>query len=261
MAYSALIFAGIVGFSLLLASTAVAQAPRPGSGRRPSRRPTGRNRPTRAVRRGSRPDDETADTTPAAETYHKGVDALDKGETDAAIALFEPGDRTGSKIRPGLLRPRLGPDHQGRVGQGRGRSGQAIKLAPGGAGSYFNRGFAYYQKGDYDKAVADYTDAIRLHPDYAEAYRDRGYILALTGDLPHALEDLNLAARLRRRTPPFTPAAARRFRKWATGTAPSPTTARQSASAEGRGRLVRSRQRPGDERRLRRRPGRCWNRR
>ena len=40
--------------------------------------------------------------------------------------------------------------------------------------AYYNRGFAYEEKGEHDQAIADYTEAIRLKPDYAEAYYNRG---------------------------------------------------------------------------------------
>jgi len=41
---------------------------------------------------------------------------------------------------------------------------KAIQLDPDGARSYFNRGFAYFRKGDFEKAVADYNDAIACTP-------------------------------------------------------------------------------------------------
>ena len=44
-------------------------------------------------------------------------------------------------------------------------SAQGPKL--GTALGYFKRGYAYGEKGGYDKAIADYTDAIRLDPNLA----------------------------------------------------------------------------------------------
>lgn len=51
---------------------------------------------------------------------------------------------------------------------------EAIRLNPEFADACFNRGNAYYGKGQYDDAIADYTEAIRLNPKFAEAYYNRG---------------------------------------------------------------------------------------
>jgi tetratricopeptide (TPR) repeat protein len=44
---------------------------------------------------------------------------------------------------------------------------QAIRLDPNYALAYFNRGYTYYYKGDYDRAIADYNQVIRLDPNLA----------------------------------------------------------------------------------------------
>ena len=41
---------------------------------------------------------------------------------------------------------------------------EAIRLDPKLASAYYNRGIAYENKGEHDKAIADYTEAIRLEP-------------------------------------------------------------------------------------------------
>ena len=51
---------------------------------------------------------------------------------------------------------------------------EAIRLDPKYARAYNNRGDAWYGKKEYDKAIADYTEAIRLDPEIAEAYNNRG---------------------------------------------------------------------------------------
>ena len=51
---------------------------------------------------------------------------------------------------------------------------EAIRLNPKLAVVYGYRGFAYDSKGDYDNAIADYTEAIRLDSKLAVAYYSRG---------------------------------------------------------------------------------------
>ena len=40
--------------------------------------------------------------------------------------------------------------------------------------AYYSRGLAYYDKGDDDRAIAEYNEAIRLAPKFAQAYSSRG---------------------------------------------------------------------------------------
>ena len=54
---------------------------------------------------------------------------------------------------------------------------QAIRLDPKDAEAHFGRGCSYSKKGDHDKAIADFTDAIRLNPKHADAYHNRGWCL------------------------------------------------------------------------------------
>jgi tetratricopeptide (TPR) repeat protein len=50
---------------------------------------------------------------------------------------------------------------------------EAIRLDPDDADARDRRGVAYKHKGDYQKALDDFTEAIRLDPGSAQAYRDR----------------------------------------------------------------------------------------
>jgi tetratricopeptide (TPR) repeat protein len=58
------------------------------------------------------------------------------------------------------------------------------------------RGIVYCEKGEYDKAFADCTEAIRLKPDFAEAYNNRGKAYFYTDDYDKAIADYTEALRL-----------------------------------------------------------------
>jgi tetratricopeptide (TPR) repeat protein len=62
--------------------------------------------------------------------------------------------------------------------------------------AYYSRGLAYYDKGDDDRAIAEYIEAIRLDPKFAQAYSSRGLAYDHKGDLGHADPDYNEAIRL-----------------------------------------------------------------
>jgi hypothetical protein len=67
---------------------------------------------------------------------------------------------------------------------------EAIRMKPGYAPAYVGRGNAYRAKGDYDRAIADFTQEIGLDPHsslYAETYR--GYAYAMRGDTYKAKGD------------------------------------------------------------------------
>jgi tetratricopeptide (TPR) repeat protein len=73
---------------------------------------------------------------------------------------------------------------------------EAIRLNPKYAEAYCMRGIAYKNKGDLDKAIADQTEAIRLKPKYAEAYCLRGVAHKEKGNIDKAIGDLSEAIRL-----------------------------------------------------------------
>jgi Flp pilus assembly protein TadD len=50
----------------------------------------------------------------------------------------------------------------------------AIKLDPSNVVAFNNRGAAYGEKGDFDRAIADYNEAIKLAPGSAVVLTNRG---------------------------------------------------------------------------------------
>ena len=57
------------------------------------------------------------------------------------------------------------------------------------AEAYSLRGLAYAGKGDWDKVIADCTEAIHLDPKDALAYYNRGYAYKMKGDYYKAIAD------------------------------------------------------------------------
>ena len=74
---------------------------------------------------------------------------------------------------------------------------QAIgELNPKNAKVYYNQGIAWYNKGDYDRAISDYSKAIELNPRYADVYYNRGNAWIKKGDYERAASDYNKAIEL-----------------------------------------------------------------
>ena len=49
-----------------------------------------------------------------------------------------------------------------------------MKINPNYALTLYNRGIAYYDKHEYERAVADINQAIKINPNFARAFYDRG---------------------------------------------------------------------------------------
>jgi tetratricopeptide (TPR) repeat protein len=68
-----------------------------------------------------------------------------------------------------------------------------LEKTPGSAAIYYMRGIAYMERGEYDKAVEDYTVTIRLKPELEEAYNNRAIAHSSAGRYDEALKDLDTA--------------------------------------------------------------------
>ena len=58
---------------------------------------------------------------------------------------------------------------------------------------YRNRADAYLNKGDYDRALADYTESIEIDPKNPLTFNARGYAYHSKGDYEHAIADYSKA--------------------------------------------------------------------
>jgi lipoprotein NlpI len=73
---------------------------------------------------------------------------------------------------------------------------EAIQLDPKYAAPYNGRGNVWSDKGDLERAIADYTEAIRLDPEYVIAYRNRALIWNRKGDADNSIADFDQAIKL-----------------------------------------------------------------
>ena len=75
--------------------------------------------------------------------------------------------------------------------------GEAARLDPEVAGTYYNRGLAHGRLGQYQEAANDFSEAIRLDPQYAEAFFNRSMSYARLGREEEAGQDSLQAIALR----------------------------------------------------------------
>ena len=73
---------------------------------------------------------------------------------------------------------------------------EAMRLDPSAAGPHLNLGVVHYRQGDRARALADFNEAIRLSPEYAQAYANRGYTYEVLGGTARALADYRHSLRL-----------------------------------------------------------------
>ena len=66
---------------------------------------------------------------------------------------------------------------------------KAIEIDPKLAGAYTNRGVAYKNLGEYQKAIDDYSKAIEIDPKLASAYNNRGVAYAFQKSPTVACDD------------------------------------------------------------------------
>jgi tetratricopeptide (TPR) repeat protein len=129
----------------------------------------------------------------------RGYAYYNKGDYDRAIAdftqaiLLNPNDA--------VVYNNHGHTYYGNVDYN--RAFAAGWLNPNNNIAYYYRGLAYFRhgvvndnKGDYDRAIADYTQALRLDPNDANAYYWRGYVYSNKGDYDLAIADYTQSLRL-----------------------------------------------------------------
>jgi tetratricopeptide (TPR) repeat protein len=121
---------------------------------------------------------------------------------DGCSAVIKAGRDKGEKLAEAFGSRGLAYRLKGEYDRAIQDYSQAIKLDAKSADAYNNRGVAYDNKGDYDHAIQDYDQAIKLRPS-AEAHFNRGNAYLGKGQHDHAIDDYNQALKLK---PDFAPA-------------------------------------------------------
>jgi lipoprotein NlpI len=113
----------------------------------------------------------------------------DKASRSAAIQDVAPKDADGFD--------RLGGDYRvkGEYDRAIENYTEAIRLDPSYATAFVGRGNSYYDKKDFDRAIQDYTEAIKLKPN-AAVFNNRGNAYRAREDSERAFQDYNEAIHL-----------------------------------------------------------------
>lgn len=72
----------------------------------------------------------------------------------------------------------------------------SVAAEPKSAKEPFVKGKSFFEKNDFDWAIAAFTEAIRFNPHVAEAYFDRGFAYQMKGEKANAEEDFEQAKKL-----------------------------------------------------------------
>ena len=128
-----------------------------------------------------------------------------------ATRTTAPGRRSGSipwarRQRAGLLQPRPGPGgERGQLDKAMADYRQAIEIKPDCGEAHENLGIALANRGRIDEAIRHFRKAVQALPDDADAHYNLGTALANHGQLDEAMGQLPknnpCPARLRRRLP------------------------------------------------------------
>ena len=73
---------------------------------------------------------------------------------------------------------------------------KTIPLKPNRIPAWFYRGKDWSNKGEYDRAIKDYTEAIRIDPNYVNAFIGQGISWGEKGEYDRAVADFDAALRI-----------------------------------------------------------------
>ncbi len=129
-----------------------------------------------------------------------GSEAIHKGQWDEAIRVLSQAIAQGALAKPDLATAHTNRGYaffgKGQVDKANTDYTAAIKLAPNDADPHSLRGWAHFTEGKFKEAIADSTAAVRLDPNLTFALRNRGRAELYAGRPRPAADDFAAAVRL-----------------------------------------------------------------
>jgi len=123
--------------------------------------------------------------------------------TSACSAIIESGSETPENLARAYGNRGVAYDNKGEYDRAGRDYDESVRLDPTSASGHRFRGNAYKLKRDYDRAIAEYNEAISLAPNDALAVNNRGAAYYERNDYERAVADYSEAIRL---DPAFTAA-------------------------------------------------------
>ncbi len=130
---------------------------------------------------------------------NRGLTFEASGQTSRAIEDFQKALEISPENEVALFNlTRLQAGQQGAVSEDIIKAySEVIERNPDLAESYYNRGLAYYNRGDYENALDDYNRAIEIDSASAKTWYNRGLVREEAEDLNGALSDFDHATDLK----------------------------------------------------------------
>jgi tetratricopeptide (TPR) repeat protein len=129
----------------------------------------------------------------AQENFEKGKRA---SNADEQIAHYEQAIKLAPNFASAYNNRGLAYNDKGEYDKAIEDLNRSIQLDSNSASAYSNRGISWFNKGENDKAIEDFSDAIRLDPSLVSAFANRGSVWNEKGDYDKAIRDYNEALRL-----------------------------------------------------------------
>jgi tetratricopeptide (TPR) repeat protein len=107
--------------------------------------------------------------------------------------LIQSGRETQSNLAVSFVDRGIAYKDKGEIDRAIHDYDEAIRLKPDDATAFHNRGNAYKAKREVDRAIQDYDQAIRLQPFFTASFLSRGNAYQVKGDYDRAIEDYDRA--------------------------------------------------------------------